>query len=363
LQLVGFGLPIPIFGAGTGGGISEVAGGIVSGGVQFVESGGIASGTVLTGNGTVIVNLNNSPLPLPGVLELVLSGGTAEDTVVGSGGVQDVLSGGTAVGTTIGSGGIAEFFGGATVADTIVQSGGTLDVGPGYVVTDFVIDGGAVLEIDSGGTAAGTTTIEDGTLVLDSGAVVGQVAFGPKGSLVVSGTSVPAGLLLDQIFLGDRIDLLSVPFAGSGTVSATGGTALDVGGVELLFYTYLTGKTFLLSSDGVGGTLITLSATVVGSGSAVTVSPGQSDAEVVVLSGGTLNVLSGGTADDVTLSGGTLNVASGGTATNVSISGGTEFVSGVDLGGTVNDGGSQVLLSGGALVDQRQVGVADRSGA
>ena len=229
------------------------------------------------------------------------------------------------------------------MTDPLIQSGGTLEAVTGYTVSNFVVNGGADLEIASGGTAAGTTTIDDGALILNSGAqVTGEIAFGAKGALVARDTSVLSGLLLHQFFLGDEIDLLSVPFGGGGTASVTAnasGSLLEIvesgSTVDFQFDTNLSGKSFLLSADGGSGTLITLSAMTISSGSTATVSSGQTREELIVLSGGTLNVQSGGTAADVVLSGGTLDVSAGGTASNASISGGgSEFVSGVDLSGT-----------------------------
>ena len=80
-QIVGAGQDLLLF--GSGGGNGEVDGTIVNGGDQFVLSGGIASGTVLTGpGGTAIVMLLGTPFPLPAGAEIVSSGGTAEGTVV-----------------------------------------------------------------------------------------------------------------------------------------------------------------------------------------------------------------------------------------------------------------------------------------
>ncbi len=100
------------------------------------------------------------------------------------------------------------------------------------------------------------------------------------------------------------------------------------------------------------------SGTTVSSGQAYTIS-GETDIGVIVLSGGTLDVLYGGTAETPTVSsGGVQYVYSGGaaSATNV-VSGGIEeiFASGTDSGGTVSSGGveydlgtaSGVAVSGG----------------
>jgi autotransporter passenger strand-loop-strand repeat protein len=86
-QIVGAGQDFLLFGSGSGNG--EVDGSIVNGGVQWVRSGGIASGTVLAGpGGATTVTLFGSAFPFPAGAEFVFSGGTAEGTVVGSGSFQ-----------------------------------------------------------------------------------------------------------------------------------------------------------------------------------------------------------------------------------------------------------------------------------
>ena len=88
----------------------------------------------------------------------------------------------------------------------------------------------------------------------------------------------------------------------------------------------------------------------VSSGVTFTVSAGQTDTGLIVLSGGTLNVLSGGVVIDTLDSGGTENISSGGAASGTAVfSGGKEtvFFSGTATATTVNNGGFQVLVGGG----------------
>jgi autotransporter passenger strand-loop-strand repeat protein len=85
-----------------------------------------------------------------------------------------------------------------------------------------------------------------------------------------------------------------------------------------------SGTQFVLSSDGISGTDITVANVVsVPNGWTLTISSGQTSGGVVVLSGGTLDVLSGGTAVGTTVnSGGSEVVSSGGTASNTVVSSG-----------------------------------------
>jgi autotransporter passenger strand-loop-strand repeat protein len=114
----------------------------------------------------------------------------------------------------------------------------------------------------------------------------------------------------------------------------------------------LSGTQFVLSSDGVSGTDITLANIVsVTSGQTLTISSGQASAGVFVLSGGSLDVLSGGTAVGTTVnSGGTETVLSGGTASNTTVSSGGSLL--VSSGGladptTIYSGGSETIRKGG----------------
>src|SRR5262249_50763222 len=119
------------------------------------------------------------------------------------------------------------------------------------------------------------------------------------------------------------------------------------------FFGPLSGRFLLDSSFDFDGTEITLATgPVVGSGSGVTVSAGDSSIDVTV-NGGTQIVDAGDTADGtIVRAGGTQQVAGGGTASGTFVQrGGTQNVAGTDLDGTVNDGGVQNVLSCGFAID------------
>jgi autotransporter passenger strand-loop-strand repeat protein len=93
-----------------------------------------------------------------------------------------------------------------------------------------------------------------------------------------------------------------------------------------------------------------VSAVTVTNGESVYVSSGETSDGLIVLSGASLKVLSGGTAVDATLSGGTMQVDAGGTSIATVLSnGGQEFVNsgGTTTGTTVSNGGFEVIESGG----------------
>jgi autotransporter passenger strand-loop-strand repeat protein len=97
---------------------------------------------------------------------------------------------------------------------------------------------------------------------------------------------------------------------------------------------------------------------IVSNGQIDLISSGRTNNNDVVLSGGTINVLSGGIADTTTVSG-TLNVSAGGIDGGIAISGGgTETASsgGADFGATVLSGGHLVVASGGTTISASVIG-------
>jgi autotransporter passenger strand-loop-strand repeat protein len=93
--------------------------------------------------------------------------------------------------------------------------------------------------------------------------------------------------------------------------------------------------------------------TIVSSGQTLNVSSGQTSHGIIVLTGGTLNALSGGSIINAVDSGGTDNVSSGGTAIDTVVNnGGVEqvFFAGSAIGTTVN-GASEHVSSGGTVIN------------
>src|SRR5262245_35095652 len=90
--------------------------------------------------------------------------------------------------------------------------------------------------------------------------------------------------------------------------------------------------------------------TIVSAGSDLQISGGQFSAGIIVLSGGTLEILSGGVASDTVDAGGHDIVSSGGLAVATVISsGGKEDVYGVANNAHVLGGGEQDIHSGGQV--------------
>ena len=287
-----------VFGALGGVSLGDMFG---DAGSATIEVGGSASAVVVlegelqvrgTVTGTFIDNVQGSSL------QLVLSGGTASNTIVGQYGTDFVYSGGTTIGTTVASGGTEVVFSGASVSDDTVSGGGTLAlagvVAAGATLTIgsaasgqsqtvvsttavggvTVLSGGTIkqgfqvqsggaisgagvyfgiVDVQSGGSETALTVGSGGQVILESGAVASgeTVEFG--GLLTVSsGVSLLGGMTLAAGALGDLPDVS----ATAASVNASGQLVLTSGGTTVVTVANVTapGLAFFVESDGSGGT-------------------------------------------------------------------------------------------------------------
>jgi autotransporter passenger strand-loop-strand repeat protein len=157
------------------------------GGKQFVDSGGVASGTkIASGSIQFVRGIANSATIQNDGDQAIGSGGTALNTTLTSGGRQDIaamiLGAGTAISTTMSGGGIQEVHAGGIASDTIVR-GGYQQVDAGGSAFDSII------------TSKGLTFIEAGASGVD--AIVGS-----------GGTMKVAGEARDPIISGGLLDLV-----------------------------------------------------------------------------------------------------------------------------------------------------------
>jgi fibronectin-binding autotransporter adhesin len=213
----------------------------------------------------------------------------------------------------------------------------------------LVVDGSGTVTLSGANTFTGGVMLGAGTLELgNSGAAgSGTITFAADvdPTLKIDFGDLPTNTIVG-FAAGDVIDLAGIGFSSNGSATISGGTltvveggssyALQLSGSEVF------GHGFQVTSDGSGGANVTLASQLT---LAATVSGGETAADVVVGSGGTLNVLSGGSAIDFTVSGGgLLTISSGGYADPGTLSAGTEYIS---AGGTDNG----TLISGGTQVD------------
>jgi autotransporter passenger strand-loop-strand repeat protein len=133
-------------------------------GAQIIDSGGTALDAVVSGNQVVSSGGVASGAELSGGVQNVDFGGIASGTEVDSGGIENVSSGGSAIGTSVNDLGTQDVFSGAIISNSQLVAGGTQNVEQGALVSGQTLDGGTQCLL--GGTAYGTT--DGGQQVIES---------------------------------------------------------------------------------------------------------------------------------------------------------------------------------------------------
>ncbi len=293
---------------GTEGAFGTVSGTtIMSGGLEYIYSGGRALGATLSG-GYVLVQSGGTAggTTVKGGGQVVYAGGTASGTVLSSGGVEYALAGGTTIGATV-LGGSENIFGAGT--GTILRNGGV----------EFVF---------AGGSALGTTVSNGYELLQSGGKAIGTTVLG--GAQLVYGSAVASSTVVN----GGAQYVMSGGTASGTTVSSGSvwiyGTALGT--------TLKGGNEFVNSGASASGS-------VVSNGGYETVSAGGT-ARATTLRGGQQIVYAGANVSGVTVNSGIAYVLAGATATGTVVNGGTESVYGKATSTTVKTGGFDFVYSG-----------------
>ncbi|MHC2251102.1 autotransporter passenger strand-loop-strand repeat protein [Bradyrhizobium embrapense] len=344
---------------------------VLNGGSMFVASGGTAVSTTVSSGGLLTISKggNDTGTTISSGSTEVVAGNDA-NAVVASGATMFVSSGGAASGTLV-SGGTLDVLGGGFATGTTVSAGGTLNVTGTTSNTVAVLSGG-IENVSSGGVIQGTIsgTAGTGTFVA-AGGTLNVLAGGSASMINVSGTLNVRGKITSNVTIqSGGHEIVS---AGGSVTGVTGsGTAISglvdvLSGASFEYATVFNGGDLNVSSGAtadhisvssggifnVGGTVLSNVAVFAGGienvfyGGVVTGVTGSGTG----ISGGTVNVSSGGAIDHTTIiSGGVLNVRSGATAHNVSVSsGGTFNVAGaVTSNVVVFAGGAEIVSSGGS---------------
>jgi autotransporter passenger strand-loop-strand repeat protein len=274
---------------GTASGITVSAGGIfyeddgtasdttVNSGGYLVQgspgTGGTTSGTTINAGGRVNQYAGTaSGTTVNSGGEYYMAGGTASGTIVNGG--YEILTGGgsppaTENGATVESGGILEVDYTGTANGTIVGNGGKevlygpVGTSPGGIANGTIVGSGGQ-EVVAGGITS-NTTISGGTLELTGdGSAAGAITFaGSGGVLKIDGTTMPTNAI-NGFAPGDTFDLAGVAYSSTGTVTVKAGNVLQIveGGVtynlQLDLSQNYSEDSFALSSDGSGGTKVTM---------------------------------------------------------------------------------------------------------
>ncbi|EMY8339925.1 AIDA repeat-containing protein, partial [Escherichia coli] len=280
----------------------------LNGGEQWAHEGGIATGTVINEKGW----------------QAVKSGAMATDTVVNTGaeGGPDAENGdtgqfvrGNAVRTTINKNGRQIVAVEGTANTTVVYAGGDQTV-HGHAL-DTTLNGGYQY-VHNGGTASDTVVNSDGWQIVKEGGLADFTTVNQKGKLQVNAGGTATNVTLKQ---------------GGALVTSTAATV--TGSNRLGNFTVENGK-----ADGV----------VLESGGRLDVLEGHSAQKTRVDDGGTLAVSAGGKATGVTMtSGGALIADSGATVEGTNASGkfSIDGISGQASGLLLENGGSFTVNAGG----------------
>ena len=293
VTLFGYSGPLYVYSGGSAVAVKD------SGGEIAIIAGGTATGAVLEGlDATEAVS------------------GVASGTIVRSGGEEDVFSGGVAVGDVVSSGGNDYISAGGVLSGAVVSVGGSLTIEPDASYSGVTVQsgGGVFLSpiVRSGqnlsvGAVSSTTTFSGATI--SSGGVLGVGdATVDSGGVI---TLLPGAVMSDEVTV-EAGGLLS----GSGEVAGSAYIAGEAVGMSL-------GEA---SGDGYGYMEVESG----GSASAVTVFGGEERAQLVVDSGAT-----------------TFGAVMTGAAPGLN---GFEEIYGVASGTIVEQGGEEVVSSGGSAV-------------
>ena len=215
---------------------------VSNGGVEYVQAGGTAITTTVNGGG------------------YELDYGTSAGATVNSGGIEYVQAGGTANSTTVNTGGYELDYG--TSAGTTVNSGGYEIVQAGGTANTPTVNSGGYEYVQAGATASGTTLAGGTVVVLSGGAATGTFIFAGSGLLVLNDLNYSGLQLAGFTATTDKIDFTGISFSGSThfTFNTTTDLLTVTDGTHTATMTIdgqHTQQSFTISSDGIGGTIIT----------------------------------------------------------------------------------------------------------
>ena len=289
-------------------------------GGQWIQNGGTANNTTVTGGG----------------LQRVNAGGSVSDTVISAGGGQSLQ--GQAVNTTL-NGGEQWVHEGGIATVTVINEKGWQAVKSGAMATDTVVNTGAEGGPDAENGDTGQTVYGDAvrTTINKNGRQI-VAAEGTANTTVVyaGGDQTVHGHALDTTLNGGYQYVHNGGTASGTVVNSDGWQIIKEGGLADFTTVNQKGK-LQVNAGGTathvtlkqGGALVTsTAATVLGSNRLgnFTVENGKADG-VVLESGGRLDVLEGHSAQKTRVDdGGTLAVSAGGKATGVTMTSGGALI-------------------------------------
>ncbi|EKK5923335.1 autotransporter outer membrane beta-barrel domain-containing protein [Enterobacter hormaechei] len=316
---------------------------INEGGVQELKARGSATSTTVSSGGTQYVHGGHAfsttldggvqhVMVYPHPLTSALTSGTAADTIINAGGIQNISSGGRAADTTINAGGLQSVSSGGSATLTTINDAGMQHVLRDGEAGDITLNSGGTLKVDAGGTATTITQNDGGAVVTNTSAVL--EGTNRNGSFAVTGGSA-GNMLLEN---GGVLTVYDTHEATDTWVDRGGTLLLNSGGV-LKGTTTVTGDGTLAGQDVnnqghlryLNNSAAVYNGNITGTGD-LSVEGGRltlggtlsQDGGVFLRSGGELNMDTLQTRGDVTAqSGTTLNLMNGTTLTGRILDDGT----------------------------------------
>jgi autotransporter passenger strand-loop-strand repeat protein len=330
---------------------TAISSGVTSSGISAsshdpvtVLSGGTAISTTVMRNGVLTVQSGGSAISTrvkAGGTEIVSAGGSATEDTLDNKAFQ--IAEGTVIGTVAGSAAVQDLYGiesGGTFTEAVqvVESGGSaLDV----------IMSGSTQNVFFGGYANSTVLLDSQETLFAGASATFTTVSGQAELFVASGATETSALIVDGGSELDSGTSLGAVIASGGVLSVGGPSAVASGStvfggtLEVLSGgTALSALVGSLSRDGImivssGGSAID---TEVGARGSEVISAGGSATGDFIGTSGIEIVSSGGIASDTIISGGTLTVGSAGTASGdvtFSGSGGVLEISGGIVSATI----------------------------
>ena len=315
---------------------------VISGGNMNVNSGVFSMQTILK-QGTQTVYGQDISGTITGGTQIVLDGGVAEDTII-QGGLQQIGKDSYAFNNIISNSGIQEVEEGGYSYRSQISDGGKV-IANGEVYEANIKNGGS-LEVASGGLAQ-DTIVAGGSMVVAAGGTSQNTNLS-SGSMTVAGTDTQTTLTggTQTILAGGVAQNTNI--SGGEQIVQNGGTVQNAtitnglqtvqsGGVAENSQISAQGVQNILSGGKAQGSSVSDGGKITVAGSALA---------TTVNANGSLEVASGGLAQDTTVAGGSMAVTTGGTSQNTNLSFGSMTIAGTDIKATLT-GGTQTILAGG----------------
>jgi autotransporter passenger strand-loop-strand repeat protein len=270
---------------------------IWSGGTLNLESGSLLSQGVVNSGATLVVSngawVSGDTVALGG-MQIVVSGGTAESNVSG---IDIVENGGTDSGSFVDSGGTETVQNGGIAIFATAEAGGTLAVQSGGDLISAALSSGGSFDLVAGSTVNGGFVWSGGTLVVSDGVTVTSMVIASGGTEIVESGGTTKNTV------GGAAIVMSGGTDSGGFVDSGGTETVQKGGTGMNVTVVAGGTEIVQSGDTTQNNIDSGTAIVSGT-----------DTDGMIESGGTEEVASGGAIVGGDLEGGTLVILSGGSA-------------------------------------------------